>query len=97
MYAHLIEKINHVNQTKADAYIEALTHHRSDVRGLPFTLGDACRLPTERGQLFQIELSRLRAGHEQPRRNGKPIAQSQAQPESEAAIKAQHRGACAGS
>jgi hypothetical protein len=59
--AHLIEKINHVNQTKADAYMEALTQYRSDLRGMPFTLGDECRLPTERGQLFQDALNRLRA------------------------------------
>jgi hypothetical protein len=64
--AHLIEKINHVNTTKTDAFVEALVSRRADVRGLPFIMGDACRLSSERGQHFLSELSVLRGAMANP-------------------------------
>ena len=42
--AHLIARINFVNQKKNDRYMELLLENRSDLAGLPFTMGDACRL-----------------------------------------------------
>ncbi len=86
--SHLIEKISHVNKTKTDAYMEALIGHRTDVRGLPFTLGDACRLPAERSQHFQTELSKLRQALTNPAAMASQLPNPTAQPEAEAAIKA---------
>jgi hypothetical protein len=64
--AHLIEKINHVNKNKTDAYMEALIKHRTDVRGLPFAMGDSCRLTAEESRLFKAELERLRPAMANP-------------------------------
>jgi hypothetical protein len=64
--AHLIETINHVNKDKRDAYVEALASNRSDVRGLPFRMGDDCRLSATRGQNFLTELNTLRVAMANP-------------------------------
>lgn len=55
-----IDKINHVNATKTDAFVAALVQARPDLAGLPFVMGDACRLSPEQGQSFQAELDQLR-------------------------------------
>jgi len=86
--SHLIEKINHVNKSKTDAYMEALTQHRSDMRGMPFTLGDACRLAADRAQHFQTELSRLRLAMSNPAAMASSLPNPSAEPNNEAAIKA---------
>ncbi len=44
--AHQIAKINHLNKEKADRFIEALLANRLDLAGLPFQMGDTCRLPS---------------------------------------------------
>ncbi len=64
--AHLIEKINHVNTKKTDAFMEALAGKRSDVQGLPLIMGDACRLSPERGRNFAAELNTLRQAMTNP-------------------------------
>lgn len=64
--AALVEKINHVNKGKTDNYVEALVSQRSDLRGLPFVMGDACRLSPERGQNFVNELAHLRQAMANP-------------------------------
>ena len=64
--AGLIETIHHANRTKRDAYVEALARHRSDVRGLPFRMGDDCRLSPQRGQQFLSELNALRSAMTAP-------------------------------
>jgi len=86
--AHLIEKINHVNTTKTDAYMEALAGKRADVAGLPFTLGDACRLPAERGQHFQTELGMLRAAMTNPAALASGLPNPTGQPNGESATQA---------
>lgn len=86
--SHLIEKINHANKTKMDGYMEALASHRSDMRGMPFTLGNACRLAGDRAQHFQAELSRLRVAMSNPAAMASQLPNPTAQPEGEAAIKA---------
>jgi hypothetical protein len=58
--AHWIAKINHVNQKKADAYVQALVEQRADLSGLPFAMGDDCRLKEERSRLFNQTLQRIR-------------------------------------
>lgn len=42
--ARLTARINHVNKNKTDRFIELLREHRNDLAGLPFAMGDACRL-----------------------------------------------------
>jgi hypothetical protein len=86
--AHVIERINHVNASKTDAYMEALAEHRSDVRGLPFTLGGACRLPAERGQQFVTELTRLRMAMRNPAALAGQLPNPHAQPNAEALTRA---------
>jgi hypothetical protein len=55
-----IEKIHHVNQKKMDAYMELMREHRPDLAGLPFLLGDACRLKGETGKQFAVETAKIR-------------------------------------
>jgi hypothetical protein len=68
----LIEKINHVNFILADPkvvrdpFVETLVKARPDMRGLPFIMGEACRLSPERGQHFQAELVSLRSAMADP-------------------------------
>lgn len=64
--AHMVEKINHVNTGKTDAFVEALLRQRADLRGLPFVMGDDCRLSPERGQHFLSELTILRGAMGNP-------------------------------
>ena len=52
-----IGKINLVNQRKADAFMDVLLAQRLDLAGLPFVMGDACRLSEERGRQFGTALS----------------------------------------
>ena len=58
--AGTINKINHLNKKKADGFMELLLLARSDLRGLPFTLGDACRMKPERGKQFRLALANIR-------------------------------------
>ena len=41
--AHAMAKINHLNARKTDGFMAALRFERSDLAGLPFAMGDACR------------------------------------------------------
>jgi hypothetical protein len=58
--AHLIAKINHVNQKGTDRFVKALRDSRDDLAGLPFLLGDACRLSKERSRAFVTGVSLAR-------------------------------------
>jgi hypothetical protein len=58
--AHTMARINHVNQKKSDAYMEALIASRPDLSGMPFTLGDACRMKAQRTPAFLNSLTRVR-------------------------------------
>jgi len=58
--AHTMAKINHVNQKKTDAFMEALLGSRADLSGLPFAMGDSCRLKQERSRHFQQALNTVR-------------------------------------
>src|SRR6185312_456080 len=48
--AHVIAKINHLNQKDSDGFLKALIASRADVRGLPFLMGKDCRTETRRAQ-----------------------------------------------
>jgi len=84
----LIEKINQVNRIKTDAFIKALTTKRSDLNGLPFTMGHNCRLPTERGRQFQTELGLLRRAMGNPANLARSLPDPTGQRNDEAAIQA---------
>jgi len=59
--AYTIARINHVNgKKKTDAYMVAMMKQRSDLSGLPFTLGDACRMKGERSADFARALKVVR-------------------------------------
>jgi hypothetical protein len=55
-----IVKINHVNKEKPDHFMTLLLGERSDLRGLPFLLGDDCRTSTERHQKFSHSVQAVR-------------------------------------
>jgi hypothetical protein len=59
--AHQLAKINHVNAKKTDHFMERLLEHRPDLRGLPFTLGGACRLNVEETLQFRQQVASVRA------------------------------------
>ena len=53
-----VKKINRLNQ-KTDGFVEALMKNRTDLAGLPFTMGDACRLPESRAGEFAAALNSI--------------------------------------
>jgi hypothetical protein len=58
--AHMIAKINHLNGKKTDGFVEALRGERSDLFGLPFAMGDACRINGERSRQFTMAVATVR-------------------------------------
>ena len=58
--SHQVAKINYLNEKKPDHFMEMLIENRSDLAGLPFVLGDACRLDKERGEYFQDAVQNAR-------------------------------------
>ncbi|MCI0639632.1 MAG: hypothetical protein L0Y72_15475 [Gemmataceae bacterium] len=42
--AHVLAKINHLNKRGTDHFLKVLLKSRPDLEGLPFVMGDACRL-----------------------------------------------------
>jgi hypothetical protein len=64
--AHQIVKINHLNGTKTDGFIEALRSERPDLSGLPFAMGDACRTKGERSRQFARAVATVRRALQSP-------------------------------
>jgi hypothetical protein len=58
--AHQIAKINHLNAKKTDGFLEALRDRRTDLNGLAFAMGDACRTTGERSQEFNRAVQTVR-------------------------------------
>jgi hypothetical protein len=58
--AHMMDKVNHANAKKVDAFAAALLAKRADLTGVPMQMGDGCRLKPERASQFIQELSQLR-------------------------------------
>jgi hypothetical protein len=50
--AHVIAKMNHLNQKGSDHFLKVLLENRIDLAGLPFVMGDACRQTKQRGLAF---------------------------------------------
>ncbi len=65
--AHAVAKVNHVNQKKHDAFMEALLGSRTDLSGLPFVMGDACRMTGARSRQFNQALQTVRRFLQQDR------------------------------
>src|SRR6266849_10427707 len=59
--AHTMAKINHLNDKKADGFLEALRRERLDLSGMPFAMGEACRTKGERSKRFAFEVALVRA------------------------------------
>lgn len=55
-----IAKINHLNAKKMDAFLVSLRDERHDLNGLPFAMGDACRIKGVRSQQFGLAVLMLR-------------------------------------
>jgi HEAT repeat protein len=58
--AHMLAKINHLNGKKTDGFVEALRGERPDLIGLPFAMGDACRIKGERSRQFTQAVATVR-------------------------------------
>jgi hypothetical protein len=58
--ARTIDRIHHLNQKKTDAFMEALLANRLDLAGLPFAMGDSCRLNEERSRQFAYAVTSMR-------------------------------------
>jgi hypothetical protein len=58
--AHQIAKINHLNAKKTDGFLEALLNHRTDLAGLSFAMGDACRTTGEQSEQFNHAVQTVR-------------------------------------
>jgi mono/diheme cytochrome c family protein len=48
--AHTIAKVNHLNAKQTDGFMDALRGARPDLAGLPFAMGDDCRLKGDRSR-----------------------------------------------
>lgn len=61
--AHQIAKINHANAAgkKSDAFMAALLESRSDLNGMPFNMGDACRTSGKKLQHFNSAVNLVRS------------------------------------
>ena len=84
--SHLVEKINQVNTSRRDAFVETMTRQRTDMNGLPFVMGDDCRLSPERGQSFLGELNMLRGAMGNPANLAAMLPNPTSQPANDTAI-----------
>jgi hypothetical protein len=70
--AHRIAKINHLNEKKSDGFIDSLRGTRTDLIGLPFAMGDACRSKGERSKQFALAVAMVRQAMPSPANNNPP-------------------------
>jgi hypothetical protein len=63
--AHMMAKINHLNDKNPDGFMTALRGERVDLAGLPFAMGDACRTLGDRSKQFAIEVNLVRTALQQ--------------------------------
>ena len=57
--AHAMAKINHLNTKRTDGFMLAMLEQRTDLRGLPFLMGDACRTSQEQAAMFRFVGDRI--------------------------------------
>jgi hypothetical protein len=58
---HNMAKVDHLNNRRKDGFIKALVAERSDLAGLPFLLGDACRMSGVRVPHFEEVATAVRS------------------------------------
>jgi hypothetical protein len=58
--AHLLAKINQLNKSGQDAFLKELLADRSDLRGLPFVMGQGCRTSPEQSKTLAVAVRRVR-------------------------------------
>jgi hypothetical protein len=58
--ARMIAQINHINAGKQDGFLRALIAQRTDLAGMPFAMGDACRTKGERSKQFAQAVALVR-------------------------------------
>jgi hypothetical protein len=68
--AHTIAKINHLNGKQNDGFLEALRGQRTDLAGLPFAMGDACRTTGDRSRQLTHAVNTVRSAL---RQQGQPV------------------------
>src|SRR5262249_27581966 len=57
--AHTLAKISHLNKHRPDYFMHVLLQRRPDLQGLPFTMGDACRMKPEQNLPFRFAVSEV--------------------------------------
>jgi hypothetical protein len=67
-------RINHLNQKATDHFVVLLRQHRSDLAGLPFMMGEACRQNRDLRWTFGQELALVRLAMLDPMQVGKEVA-----------------------
>ena len=72
--ARQLEKIRQVDVAKRDAFMTLLLQNRDDLSGLPFTLGDNCRMSREYVTTFSAVVSHVRTPSRSAGRSTKPLA-----------------------
>ena len=60
----LIKTIRDENSVKQDGFLLARINERKELRGLPFVMGDACRMNAQLSPLFQASVEAVRNGME---------------------------------
>jgi len=58
--ANLVTRIKQSNKQKTDSFLQDLLDQRSDLRGLPVSMGDACRLKEQRRIEFGVAATLVR-------------------------------------
>jgi hypothetical protein len=55
-----LAKIHHLNQRETDQFVQRLVETRADLAGLPFVVGDACRMSDAVSRQFVAEVAQVR-------------------------------------
>ncbi|MBM4067563.1 MAG: HEAT repeat domain-containing protein [Planctomycetes bacterium] len=61
-----IARINHLNKKGTDHFMKVLVKSRPDLAGLPFMMGDACRMDKKQSAQFVKEVARVRGMLQEP-------------------------------
>ncbi len=59
--AHVLARINHLNKEGADHFLHTLRQQRPDLDGLPFIMGDACRMSRAMSKAFAFSVEAVHA------------------------------------
>jgi hypothetical protein len=52
--AHILAKVNHLNEKKKDGFMLAMIAQRTDLQGLPFLMGEECRTCEKQAKFFAL-------------------------------------------